>query len=51
MPGYQPIDLALTGSVSGWVWGNVAFGGLTGLYKRIGSEGRGRHIRAGCPET
>lgn len=31
MPGYQPIDLTLTRSVSGWVWGNVAFGGLFGL--------------------
>jgi hypothetical protein len=31
MPGYQPFDLTLTHSVSGWVWGNVAFGGLIGL--------------------
>lgn len=31
MTGYQPIDLTLTRSVSGWVWGNVAFGGLIGL--------------------
>ena len=31
MAGYQPIDLTLTHSVSGWVWGNVAFGGLIGL--------------------
>jgi hypothetical protein len=31
MAGYQPIDLTLTRSVSGWVWGNVAFGGLIGL--------------------
>jgi hypothetical protein len=31
MAGYQPIDLTLTRSVSGWVWGNVVFGGLIGL--------------------
>jgi hypothetical protein len=31
MQGYQPIDLTLTHSVSGWVWGNIAFGGLIGL--------------------
>ena len=31
MAGYQPIDLTLTRGVSGWVWGNVAFGGLIGL--------------------
>jgi heptaprenylglyceryl phosphate synthase len=31
MPGYQPIDLTLTRSVSGWVWGNIAIGGLIGL--------------------
>jgi hypothetical protein len=31
LPDYQPIDLTLTSSVSGWVWGNVAIGGLIGL--------------------
>ena len=31
LPGYQPYDLTLTSSVSGWVWGNIAFGGLIGL--------------------
>jgi uncharacterized protein YceK len=31
LSGYQPMDLALTSSVSGWVWGNVAIGGLIGL--------------------
>jgi hypothetical protein len=31
MPGYQPASLTLTKSVSGWVWGNVVFGGLIGL--------------------
>ena len=29
--GYQPADLTLTRSVSGWVWGNLLFGGLIGL--------------------
>lgn len=31
LPGYQPYDLTLTRGVSGWVWGNLAFGGLIGL--------------------
>jgi hypothetical protein len=31
MPGYQPFDATLTRSASGWVWGNIAFGGLIGL--------------------
>lgn len=31
LPGYQPYDLTLTRGVSGWVWGNIAFGGLIGL--------------------
>jgi hypothetical protein len=31
LPGYQPQDLTLTRSVSGWVWGNIVFGGLIGL--------------------
>jgi hypothetical protein len=29
--GYQPADLTLTRSTSGWVWGNLLFGGLIGL--------------------
>ena len=29
--GYQPADLTLTRSTSGWVWGNLVFGGLIGL--------------------
>jgi hypothetical protein len=29
--GYAPADLTLTRGVSGWVWGNVVFGGLIGL--------------------
>lgn len=31
LAGFQPIDLTLTSSVSGWVWGNIAIGGLIGL--------------------
>lgn len=31
LPGYQSTDFTLTSSVSGWVWGNVAIGGLIGL--------------------
>jgi len=31
MDGYQPFELATTRSVSGWVWGNIVFGGLIGL--------------------
>jgi hypothetical protein len=31
LPGYQPYETTITRSVSGWVWGNIAFGGLIGL--------------------
>ena len=31
LPGYQPYETILTRSVSGWVWGNIAVGGLIGL--------------------
>jgi outer membrane lipoprotein SlyB len=31
MDGYAPAELTLTKSVSGWVWGNIVFGGLVGL--------------------
>jgi hypothetical protein len=31
LAGYQPFEATLTRSVSGWVWGNIAFGGLIGL--------------------
>lgn len=31
MDGYQPFELATTRSTSGWVWGNIVFGGLIGL--------------------
>jgi len=31
MEGYQKVQLTITKSVSGWVWGNIVFGGLIGL--------------------
>ena len=31
MPGYQAYETTITRSVSGWVWGNIAIGGLLGL--------------------
>jgi hypothetical protein len=31
LAGYQPFETTLTHGVSGWVWGNIAFGGLIGL--------------------
>ena len=31
MEGYQKAELTITNSVSGWVWGNIVFGGLIGL--------------------
>ena len=31
LDGYQPFEMALTRSVSGWVWGNLVFGGIIGL--------------------
>lgn len=29
--GYEPVDIMLTQSVDGWLWGNVLFGGLIGV--------------------
>ncbi len=31
LAGYQPFEMNLTRHVSGWVWGNILFGGLIGL--------------------
>jgi len=31
MPGYVNQELTLINTVSGWVWGNIVFGGLVGL--------------------
>ena len=30
-PGYAPIDIRLSTSTNGWVWGNIVIGGLIGL--------------------
>lgn len=31
MPGYAPYEMKLTRGMSGWVWGNLIFGGIPGL--------------------
>lgn len=31
LDGYQPFDATVTKKTSGWVWGNLVFGGLIGL--------------------
>jgi hypothetical protein len=31
LAGFQPYSATITKSVSGWVWGNILFGGLIGL--------------------
>lgn len=31
LSGYQPYEMALSRGVSGWVWGNIVFGGIPGL--------------------
>jgi len=31
LEGYEPFDATITRSTSGWVWGNIVFGGLIGL--------------------
>ncbi|HYB65615.1 MAG TPA: PEGA domain-containing protein [Steroidobacteraceae bacterium] len=31
LAGYQPFQATLSRRVSGWVWGNIVFGGLVGL--------------------
>jgi uncharacterized protein YceK len=31
MAGYAPYEMKLTRGVSGWVWGNLVFGGIPGL--------------------
>lgn len=31
LPGYMPHESVVIKSISGWVWGNVLFGGLVGL--------------------
>lgn len=39
MDGYQPFELTTTRSTSGWVWGNIVFGGLIGLAVDLGTGG------------
>ncbi len=39
MDGYQPFEMTTTRSTSGWVWGNVVFGGLIGLAVDLGGGG------------
>ena len=39
MPGFQKVQLTVTKSVSGWVWGNIIFGGLIGLAVDAASGG------------
>ena len=31
LPGYAPAEMTVTRKTSGWVWGNIVFGGLIGL--------------------
>lgn len=31
LPGYQTFEATLTKKTSGWVWGNIVFGGVIGL--------------------
>ena len=31
LQGYEPFEATITRSTSGWVWGNIVFGGLIGL--------------------
>lgn len=31
LDGYQPFEMAIARKTSGWVWGNIVFGGLIGL--------------------
>jgi len=31
LPGYKPFKITITRGVSGWVWGNIVFGGIIGL--------------------
>lgn len=31
LEGFQPFDATITKSTSGWIWGNIVFGGLIGL--------------------
>jgi hypothetical protein len=39
LDGYQPFEATLTKSASGWVFGNIVFGGLIGLVVDAGTGG------------
>lgn len=39
LDGYQPYSITLEHNVSGWVWGNIIFGGLIGLVIDAASGG------------
>jgi len=39
LDGYQPYEMIINRSVSGWVWGNILFGGLIGLAIDAGTGG------------
>jgi hypothetical protein len=39
MAGYQPFQATIERKVSGWVWGNIIFGGLIGLAVDAGTGG------------
>lgn len=39
LSGYQPFELVTTRKVSGWVWGNLVFGGLIGLIVDVSTGG------------
>ena len=37
MPGYETYEITLAKKTSGWVWGNLAFGGIPGLIVDLAS--------------
>ena len=39
LDGYKPFEATLTRKTSGWVWGNIVFGGLIGLAVDAGTGG------------
>jgi PEGA domain len=39
LAGYQPFEMVTTRKTSGWVWGNIVFGGLIGLIVDASSGG------------
>ena len=39
LEGYNPQEMYLTRSVSGWVWGNIVFGGIIGLVVDVNTGG------------